>query len=43
MVQLAATAVDWTLDALTVITCVVPSAPKIVSWPLSSRDSLLIC
>ena len=38
----APTAVDCTLVALTVITWVVPSAPKVVSCPLSSRNSLLI-
>ena len=42
MVTPVATAVDCTLVALTVITWVVPSIPKVVSCPLSSRNSLLI-
>ena len=42
MVTPAPTAVDCTLVPVTVITWVVPSAPKVVSCPLSSRNSLLI-
>ena len=42
MVTPAATAVDCTLLVVTVIIWVVPSIPKVVNCPLSSRNSLLI-
>ena len=42
MVTPAPTAVDCTLLVVTVIIWVVPSIPKVVNCPLSSRNSLLI-